>query len=79
LIDFAARSDIDALGRLVDQQHLGFTREFAPDQRLLLVAAGEVRSQRIVVFGDHSGNHAEPSDDLLAQHYVPPFINDTAG
>ena len=39
LVDFAARADIDALGRLVHQEHRGLRRDLAPEQRLLLIAA----------------------------------------
>jgi hypothetical protein len=41
LVDFAARADIDALGRLVHQQHRRLRRDFAAEQRLLLIAAGQ--------------------------------------
>ncbi len=40
LIDLAARADVDAFGRFVYQKHSGFRRNFAAEQRLLLVAAG---------------------------------------
>ncbi len=41
LIDLAARADIDALGRLVDQQDAGLRRDLAAEQRFLLIAAGQ--------------------------------------
>ena len=41
LVDFAARADVDALGRLVDQEHRRLRRDLASEQRLLLIAAGQ--------------------------------------
>ena len=41
LVDFAARADVDALGRLVHQEHARFGGYLAAEQGLLLIAAGQ--------------------------------------
>ena len=40
-------ADIDAAGRLADQQHLGLARDLARQDQLLLVAAGEVAAPEV--------------------------------
>ena len=42
LVDELDGADVDAAGRLADQQHLGVALHLAGDDDLLLVAAGEV-------------------------------------
>ena len=42
LVDELDRADVDAAGRLADEQHLGVALHLAGDDDLLLVAAGEV-------------------------------------
>src|SRR2546421_3743918 len=46
-IDLALRADVDALGRLVEEQHLGLGGEPPGQQHLLLVAAGQ-RGHRLL-------------------------------
>ena len=43
LVDRLSRPDVDALGRLVEDQHLGVEQQPAGDDDLLLHAAGEVQ------------------------------------
>ena len=42
-VDLVARADVDALGRLVEQEDLRRVHQHAREQELLLVAAGEMR------------------------------------
>ena len=45
----------------------------------MLVAAGQLRGQRVVVHGVHAGVHAEPIDHLLGQGAVALLIDDAEG
>ena len=60
LVDFAARADVDALGRLVDQEHRRLRRDLASEQRLLLIAAGQFEQLRF----DRCGADAQVLGDL---------------
>ena len=44
-VDLGAGRGVDALGRLVEQQHARGAHQHAGEEQLLLVAAGEVRDR----------------------------------
>src|SRR6202035_742900 len=50
-MDFAARANIDAARRLVEDQNLGRAQQPTPDHNLLLVAAAEAADRRLDIFG----------------------------
>ena len=60
LVDFAARANVDAFGRLVDQEHRRLRRDLASKQRLLLIAAGQFEQLRF----DRCGADAQVLRDL---------------
>ena len=62
-VDLGAGADVDAAGRLVEQQHLGAVDEPAGEQDLLLVAAGQGPGHAVGV----GGTQLERLD-LLAAH-----------
>ena len=52
-LDVGLRADVDAAGRLVEDDELGRGREPAGEQHLLLVAAGEVAGEQVRVGRAH--------------------------
>ena len=53
-LDVGLRADVDAAGRLVEDDQLGRGREPAGEQHLLLVAAGEVAGEQVRVGRAHA-------------------------
>src|SRR2546430_677473 len=68
-VDLALRADVDALGRLVEQQHLGLGGEPPGEQHLLLVAAGQ-RGHRLLPRAGPQPQAAEVAVDGAALFFA---------
>ena len=66
-VDFGLGADIDAAGRLVEDQHLGLGLEQAREQHLLLIAAGQAADghQRLAATRMPSARMALPPGSAL--------------
>ena len=79
-VDLGARTHIDALRGLVDEDDARFAGNFASDQHLLLVAAGKLRSPGVVVLLDAvPGVYAEPVHHFAGQGTVALPVDHAGG